>query len=462
MRLGDNRAFYHAVKDSDFVLAVAFLTPAQWQRHHDSPAKIAFYQANLRILGAKLSELGIELKVIEVPDYAHVAGHLARLAVQNNCEKVYYNCEYEVNEQKRDEDCDKALRAAKIKTKTFHDRLIIEPGRVLTASGGYYTVFTPFRRSWLGVAPLHDLKPLPVPDQKFPALINSQSQTLPDTGNEGWRADLWPAGEIAAAKRLQQFVAGAMEKYHLQRDLPFVDGTSLLSPWLAIGVLSPRQCLDALLLVDNQAMKHLDSGAGTWLNELIWRDFYGHVLYGFPRVSRSLPFKEKTSALRWNSDDKLLLAWKMGLTGYPIVDAAMRQLAQTGWMHNRLRMVTAMFLSKHLFIDWRQGEKYFMETLLDGDLAANNGGWQWSASTGTDAVPYFRIFNPFSQSRRFDADGHFIKKYCPELADLPAAVLHDPKKLKTAIDSQKLAYPQPVVDHQMARARVLAAFKAIS
>ena len=193
-------------------------------------------------------------------------------------------------------------------------------------------------------------------------------------------------------------------------------------------VISPRQCVaDAVAWNDGTFAG--DEGIQTWISELVWREFYAHVLVGFPRVSMHRAFREDTEAVKWRHDEQDFQAWCDGNTGYPIVDAGMRQLNRTGWMHNRLRMVVAMFLSKHLLLDWRWGERYFMQRLVDGDLAANNGGWQWSASTGTDAAPYFRIFNPFSQSKRFDEDGRFIKKFCPELESVPAPALHDPDKL---------------------------------
>jgi len=204
-----------------------------------------------------------------------------------------------------------------------------------------------------------------------------------------------------------------------------------------------------------------DEGARIWVSELAWRDFYAHVMVGFPRVSMHRPFKAKTEAIKWRDNQNDLEAWQEGRTGYPIVDAGMRQLNQTGWMHNRLRMVTAMFLTKHLLIDWRLGERYFMENLIDGDLAANNGGWQWSASTGTDSVPYFRIFNPFSQSKRFDTEGQFIKQMCPELDAVPAKSLHDVAKLTKAIAETGADYPSYVVDYKEGRERALAAFKAL-
>lgn len=460
LRLDDNKALLQAVKDSDSLLAVAFLTPEQWRQHHESTGKIAFWKACLGEVARQLADSGVELKIVTLSSFSDIPARLAEIAGQNKCQTVYFNCEYEQNELRRDEDCLKALNVKGVKVKTFHDRILIEPGRVLTGSGGYYTVFTPFLRSWLGVAQLSDLRPHAAPDKKFGPPLVPDLSALSSVDQPGWRSDLWPAGEAAAHKRLKKFMEHGLVHYHQQRDLPAIDGTSMLSPWLSAGVISPRHCLSALLQVNSNAMKALDSGAGTWLNELVWRDFYNHVLSGFPRVSRSLPFKINTAGLPWRYDEKQLNAWKSGQTGYPIVDAAMRQLNQTGWMHNRLRMVAAMFLSKHLFIHWREGEKYFMETLLDGDLAANNGGWQWSASTGTDAVPYFRIFNPFSQSSRFDSEGVFIRKFCPELADLPTAALHDFKKISEAVARGKIAYPLPIVDHQQARARVLAAFKA--
>jgi deoxyribodipyrimidine photo-lyase len=249
--------------------------------------------------------------------------------------------------------------------------------------------------------------------------------------------------------------------YGEHRDCPAVRGTSILSPFLAAGVISPRQCLQAAVAAARSSATDAH-GAATWISELTWRDFYTHVLVGFPRVSKNRPFRLKSDSVMWRSSDADLAAWKSGRTGYPIVDAGMRQLNQTGWMHNRLRMVTAMFLTKHLLIDWRVGEQYFMRNLIDGDLAANNGGWQWSASTGTDAAPYFRIFNPFTQSSRFDPDGKFIKTFCPELTRLPVQSLHDPQKLSEHLHRSKIDYPCCIVDHAVARDRALRAFKHLT
>lgn len=250
-----------------------------------------------------------------------------------------------------------------------------------------------------------------------------------------------------------------MQDYLRQRDLPALAGTSSLSPYLAIGVLSPRQCFNRLRAECPQLLEDRESGAFAWLNELIWREFYRHLLVAYPDLCRHRPFIAWTDKVRWCDDAAKLHAWQRGETGYPIVDAAMRQLNATGWMHNRLRMISASFLVKDLLIDWRAGERYFMSQLLDGDLAANNGGWQWAASTGTDAAPYFRIFNPTTQGERFDPQGTFIRKWLPELADVPDNDIHHPHRWS---EKQRctLNYPLPIVDHKQARLETLAAFEA--
>ncbi|EHL8300676.1 TPA: FAD-binding domain-containing protein [Salmonella enterica subsp. enterica serovar Saintpaul] len=231
-----------------------------------------------------------------------------------------------------------------------------------------------------------------------------------------------------------------------------------LSTYLNIGILSIRQCIQALFR-EQQGHFHIDhEGQQIWLDELLWREFYQHILFDFPQVSKHLPFKENTLKLAWIEDSTALNAWQMGQTGIPIVDAGIRQMLSTGWMHNRVRMIVAMFLSKNLLIDWRLGEQWFMQHLIDGDLAANNGGWQWCASTGTDSVPYFRIFNPVSQSQKFDPQGDYIRTWVPELAHLDAKSIHDPYARNPDL---KLNYPKPMVDLKQSRLRALEAFKGL-
>ena len=464
LRINDNRALYAACENGGEVNAVYMVTPQQWQQHNESAAKLAFWHACLQKLEADLATLGIGLRVLTAPSFSEVPQALLQLAKSSGATGLYFNNEYEYNESVRDDAVCTDFAAAGIKTCRFDDRVLLPPGSVLTGSSSYYTVFTPFMKAWLKKAAGTDLSPLPAPKpQPRPltaALVADKPASVAWCCDSVWRSDLWPAGEKAAQQMLQKFAAGRVGEYHEKRDFPGINGTSLLSPYLAAGVLSPRQCL-AALTGGQKKWPAEGSGAWVWLSELVWRDFYAHVLVGFPRVSRGQPFKLQTKALQWNHDSEKLEKWQNGQTGFPIVDAAMRQLRQTGWMHNRLRMIAAMFLSKYPFIDWRLGEKFFMQHLLDGDLAANNGGWQWSASTGTDAVPYFRIFNPFSQSARFDPDGAFIRKFCPELAEVPTPALHDPKKLAVAVKSMKIDYPPLLVDPQKARQQVMMAFKAI-
>ena len=225
-----------------------------------------------------------------------------------------------------------------------------------------------------------------------------------------------------------------------------------------IGILSIRQCIQALFNAQQGYLKFDSEGQQTWLDELLWREFYQHILYDFQRVSKHLPFKENTQKIQWRDAPEDLKAWQYGLTGVPIVDAGMRQMLATGWMHNRVRMIVAMFLSKNLLIDWRLGEQWFMQHLVDGDLAANNGGWQWCASTGTDSVPYFRVFNPINQSQKFDANGDYIRRWVPELAHLDAKSIHDPYAKNPNL---KLNYPRPIVDLKQSRIRAIEAFKGI-
>ena len=256
---------------------------------------------------------------------------------------------------------------------------------------------------------------------------------------------------------LPNFIQQKLALYNDQRDIPSIKGTSGLSPYLAIGAISPRYLLFVVLNQYPDLLTASDSPKFSWVNELIWREFYRNLLFHFPELCKHESFKDKYRLTAWYNNSSHFTAWCEGRTGYPIVDAAMRQLNQTGWMHNRLRMVVASFLTKHLLIDWRWGEQYFMEHLIDGDLAANNGGWQWAASTGCDAQPYFRIFNPTRQSERFDPKGHFIRKYLPELKEIPDKEIHSPHSFieKSSVD----IYWPTIVEHKEARLMALDFYK---
>ena len=322
-----------------------------------------------------------------------------------------------------------------------------------------YKVFTPFSRKWREIAASKAILPLAVPAPLGPVINEPPQLTFINTLKLS--SELWAAGEGQAKRLLSEFIQQKVQDYKQDRDFPAIDGTSSISPYLAIGVLSSRQCVAALLQRFPEVIVDDTSPARTWLNELIWREFYRHLLVAFPDLSKNHNFNRQADKVQWRNNPDEFTAWCEGQTGYPIVDAAMRQLNQTGWMHNRLRMVVASFLTKHLLIDWRWGERYFRQKLIDGDLAANNGGWQWSAGCGCDAQPYFRIFNPISQSEKFDPDGSFIRKYLPELASWGIKQLHQPSAAKTPslfeapLFNTQTAYPSAIVDHSTARVRAL-------
>jgi deoxyribodipyrimidine photo-lyase len=333
---------------------------------------------------------------------------------------------------------------------------------VLTKTGGYFKVYTQFRK--VCYQRMHHSLPsvIRLPPKQSP--LHVKSDAVPDhvkgfaTPSDTIRK-LWPAGEDEARQRLEHFTDDQVHYYNDERDFPAKPGTSQLSAYLAAGVISPRQCLHAALRSNNGEFETGNVGSVTWINELLWREFYKHVLVGFPRVSRHRAFRPETEALKWRHAPKDLEAWQQGRTGIPIVDAAMRQLLNTGWMHNRLRMIVAMFFTKNLLLDWREGERFFMQHLIDGDLASNNGGWQWSSSTGTDSSPYFRIFNPLNQSERFDPQGLFIKYWVPELKDLSKRDVHNPSSLGGLFGVE--GYPTPIVDLKDSRERALTAFKSL-
>ncbi|MBI7342381.1 deoxyribodipyrimidine photo-lyase [Pseudomonas aeruginosa] len=458
LRTTDNSALL-AAADGRPCVALYLLSPAQWREHDDAPCKVDFWLRNLGELQRQLAALNIPLLVRDCGHWRQAPEVIGQLCRELGIGAVHVNQEYGVNEERRDQAVGQRLREQGVAFHSHLDQLFFAPGSVLTRTGGYFQVFSQFRKvcherlyqTLPGVRP----RPQPQPPHAL------ASDPLPDAVPAFPRpADslrrLWPAGEEVAQERLRDFADQHLADYHERRDFPALPGTSQLSPYLAAGVLSPRQCLDAALVANRGEFSGGQQGAATWINELLWREFYKHILVGYPRVSRHRPFREETEALRWRQAPAELEAWQQGRTGIPIIDAAMRQLLATGWMHNRLRMVVAMFLSKNLLIDWREGERWFMRHLIDGDLAANNGGWQWSASTGTDAVPYFRLFNPLSQSERFDPRGEFIRHWLPELAGLERKAIHDPSSLGlfAGVD-----YPRPMVDLKASRERALAAFR---
>ena len=459
LRVTDNRALFAACEDADAqVIAVYIATPEQWRAHEMAPRQASFIYQHLAALQLALAERGIPLYYQQCALFADSVDWLQRFIRQQGVDALFYNNQVEINEVQRDAALDRAL-PAQVRVHRFDDSLLLPPGSVTTGDGNMYKVYTPFRRAFLQRLSESDTRSLPAPavrgNGQQPPLVALQPFDYPQQESQGD----FPIGEEAARARLRRFCRENVDDYLAQRDLPAVDGTSSLSPYLAIGVLSPRQCFNRLRTECPDMLERTDGGAFGWLNELIWREFYRHLLVAWPALCKHRPFVAWTDGVRWRHAPQDLLAWQQGKTGYPIVDAAMRQLNATGWMHNRLRMIVASFLVKDLLIDWRLGESYFMSQLLDGDLAANNGGWQWGASTGTDAAPYFRIFNPTTQGERFDPQGHFIKTWLPELAEVPEKAIHQPHRWAEK-QRRMLDYPLPIIDHAVARKDTLAAFEA--
>jgi deoxyribodipyrimidine photo-lyase len=461
LRIHDNHALWHA-RQQGRVVAVCVLTPISWQKHNDAPVKIDFWMRNLKELHVRLADLGIPLKIRMCKLFADAPQALLDVAGEIGAETIFFNDEYGIHEQQRDDAVVACFADAGLTYRRFTDQILFEPGSLLTQNGTMYKVYSQFRK--LASKRLHDYLPACLPAPSAQKIHDDlKSDPLPDALPEFESASheqqaLWPAGEKAAAARLTLFAEETLFDYKDTRDRPAVDGTSRLSAYLVCGVISPRQCLHAALAVNQGEFDSGNPGAVTWINELLWREFYKHILVCYPRVSRHRAFRPETEGVPWRDDPKALEAWQQGQTGIPIVDAAMRQLLSTGWMHNRLRMISAMFLTKNLLIDWREGERWFMHHLIDGDLAANNGGWQWSASTGTDSAPYFRVFNPATQSSRFDPEGEFIRTWVPELRNLDARHIHQPPAgdLFSAID-----YPRPIVDLKETRKRAIDVFKTL-
>ncbi|WP_430460027.1 deoxyribodipyrimidine photo-lyase [Thalassolituus sp. LLYu03] len=463
LRVHDNPALWHAAQRKDDVLGVVFVSEKQWRRHGLGPRKIQLIKNRMYALADELKALNIPLLIVNAPTFAECNLSLQRACVQMNISRVNFNIEYEVNERHRDIEFARWCRENQIEVNKFHDQCLLPPGSVVTQQGGPFRVFTPFKKAWLQQANVVMQPPLPAPAKRNAAdartletLARVQSQMLKQGPLPEQEDDpLWSVAEADAHDKLECFISERALDYKDDRDHPLREGTSRLSFELSLGILSQRQCLHAAQQENKGFLAGGFPGIDCWISELIWREFYRHLLVAFPDLCKHKAFKPETEAVPWRHDEDDFLAWCEGRTGYPIVDAAMRQLVQQGWMHNRLRMITAMFLTKHLLIDWRKGEAFFNHWLVDADLASNNGGWQWSASTGADGAPYFRIFNPTSQSEKFDASAEFIAQMVPELAVLAPKDRHAPDNLQRA----RCRYPLPVVNHQYGRARALEAFK---
>ncbi|GHD52568.1 deoxyribodipyrimidine photo-lyase [Marinobacter persicus] len=457
LRVADNPALTAACATGEAVHACFLITPGQWRQHDWSAARVQFVLEHANALARRLADLGIALHFLTADVFSDSLDVLESFCRRHDISQLHFNEEYGINERRRDKQAHQRLSELGVAVHKYRDQTVAPVGEILTGQNEPYSVFTPFSRSWRKWIDASQPQVYPVPKPIGPAVEPEQTDTHIEPFTEA-PALLVGIGEQAAHDRLDNFIARRASRYKDDRDFPAIDGTSLLSPYLANGVLSGRQCLIAARQAAGSGTTASSGGIETWINEIAWRDFYINILYHYPRVSMNRAFKQDTEALEWNMPGEHFEAWKEGRTGIPIVDAAMRQLKATGWMHNRLRMVTAMFLTKNLFIDWRLGEAWFMQNLVDGFLASNNGGWQWSASTGTDAAPYFRVFNPVTQSERFDPEGEFIRQWVPELAKLDSKRIHEPGRKGGVIPKD---YPRPIVDLKESRKEAIARFQAL-
>ncbi|KAH9482561.1 Deoxyribodipyrimidine photo-lyase [Psilocybe cubensis] len=519
LRLLDNKALSRASVQARKVgvpLIVLFvISPQDYIAHDRSARRVDFLLRNLAILKESFSELHIPFHVVVHTPRKTIPQFIVSFCEEHGSKALYANMEYEVDELRRDIQTSQLAFPKDIRVEFLHDKCIIEPGVIITKQEKAYTVYSPYQKNWIATVnanlpfyledcsspvanepSVRALKSLgPLFESQIPKFIVGFELTEQDRDK---MKEVWPAGEISAANVLERFLTtkkrssqlggvdplasgpvacpkhNRIAKYGNERDRIDSDTTSRLSAYLTSGIISARQCARAIMLLTNAKKVESDktSGIGRWLQEIAWRDFYVNILVFFPRVSMGRPFIEKFSKIVWedhqvpsdfaigqggniSGDSENLQRWKTGMTGVPIVDASMRCLNEMGWMHNRARMITAMYLTKDLMIDWRVGERYFMEMLIDGDLSSNNGGWQWSASTGVDPCPYFRIFNPYTQSAKVDQTGDFIRHWIPELRKVRGPELHNP----SASLASKLGYPLPIIAHNEARQRALRRYK---
>lgn len=513
IRLKDNKALsFASLKAKELGQPLVILhvfSPGDYKAHDRSPVRIDWVLRNLRLVQEELDTLNIPLAIRTIEKRKTIPHEVLTLAQDLSATHIFANMEYEVDELRRDIKLCELIQDAQSKGEKaplpslHHDYVLVKPGTVTTGADKPYSVFSPFHRNWSSKlqADLEDAsreysgpeanEDSARTDKKLADLFASkipeaiEGFELPSHEYRETVHALFPQGTDAAEEVLRRFTAtkaktgqfakspldgtpaddakeSRLNLYSNGRNFPGIDGGSRLSPYLAAGIISIRACLRAILQLNKGKLPMTrDTGSGSWAQELCFRDFYNHVMVAWPRVSMGRNFLLKYEEVEWDDDagGERLKAWEEGRTGYPFIDAGMRQMRTQGWMHNRARMATASFLCKTLLINWKEGERIFSRYLIDGDLASNNGGWQWSASTGTDPQPYFRIFNPYNQSTKFDPDGDYIRYFVPELKDVKGKAIHEPHKHLKISEFKATGYPKPIVDHSLARKKAIARFK---
>ncbi|MEZ6011000.1 MAG: deoxyribodipyrimidine photo-lyase [Hyphomonas sp.] len=464
LRLGDNPALHAAViLKRPLVCLYVHEVPPTGSRPAGGASRW-WLDKSLRALAADIEQLGGQL-TIQAGDGSTC---LDRVIEESGADTVFWNRRYDEAGRVQDAQIKEDLKRRGIKAESYNARLLVEPWVLRTGSGGFYRVFTPF---WKALrATYAPPAPLPRPSSMTGPRVTSRS--IDDLGLHpqspdwsGGLAEMWTPGESGAADRLSAFLDGPIDNYPETRDLPGVDdGTSGLSPHLRFGEIGPAQVWRAVMAA-MAAGRVSEEGAWKFLSEIAWREFCYVLLFHRPDLATE-NYNIDFNRMPWKEDAAAISAWRRGQTGYPIVDAGMRQLWHTGWMHNRVRMICASFLTKHLLQDWRAGERWFWDTLVDADPASNPASWQWTAGSGADAAPYFRVFNPITQGQKFDADGAYVRRWCPELSALPDKFLHAPWTAGKDILARSgitlgVDYPAPIVAHDTGRQRALDAYNTM-
>ena len=459
LRLRDNSALKAAIEAGLPVIPIFIWSPNEAGDWAPGAASKWWLHQALKSLSEAFKDRGGEFVLRE----GDSLGQLRDIIEKTGAKRVYWNRRYESPQRELDASIKRQLREDGIEVESFNSSLLNEPHTAATGGGNPYKVYTPY---WKKVKD-RPIEPIAEPDFdsfKFPDTY-PQTVALDSLGllpEKQWHRKFdpyWVVSEAAAQERLEKFLSQAVEGYNQARDIPSEDGTSSLSPYLHWGLIGPRQVMHALKANHDLGKE----GPQVYAKEIYWREFAYNVLYHFPKTPAA-PLHEKYTDFPWQPDSNALKRWQRGQTGYPIVDAGMRQLYATGWMHNRVRMVVSSLLVKHLLQDWREGASWFWDTLVDADLASNTLGWQWSAGCGADAAPYFRVFNPITQGMKFDAEGEYVRKWVPEIAKLPSKYIHEPWEAPAGIleyAGVELGkdYPKPIIDHKEGRERALAALE---
>ena len=458
LRMDDNPALKQACIENEEVHCIYIYSSEQMTFHNEANCKVEFIIENLKNLNKSLNEFNIPLTIINSTGFSDNAEKIIEIVKKRSITKVYWNNVFGADEQKRDQDVKQILETNNVNYETFDDQIVFAPGTIKTGENKPYSVFTPFKRRWIENFNLDLLDIEYDYSRRNNTEVFSNVEDFDFDYKKSHSVDMsiWKIGEQNALSILMNYLDKNIYRYSTDRNDPIIDGTSRLSPYLSIGIISSKRCILEALKMNNYELDSGEKGITKWIDEIVWREFYRNIMFSFPKISKGMPFQDYTKNIKWRFNEEEFDAWKNGRTGFPIIDSAMRQLLSEGWMHNRLRMVVAMFFTKNMLHDWRLGEAYFMQNLLDGDFSSNNGGWQWSSSTGTDAAPYFRIFNPITQSKNFDSDGLFIKKHISELKELDKKEIHDPtEKVRTHLN-----YPSQILDLKQSRLRAIEAFNS--